>query len=156
MDDETRKIEVRVLALEEVLPLRHALLRAGRPLETARFTGDDAPGTRHLGAYCGGELLAVASLYVAEIPGRPGIAALQIRGVATKPEARGTGLGTALMSAARDYAQNQGAQILWCNARIAAAEFYRKLGYETVGEQFEIPDVGPHYVMMLPLAVQIN
>jgi GNAT superfamily N-acetyltransferase len=148
---ETPKTEVRVLSLEEILPLRHAILRAGRPLETARYANDNDPGVCHLGAFRDGELLAVGSLYIAEMPGRPGIAAVQVRGVATRPEARGTGLGTALMVTARDFAQKQGARILWCNARVSAAEFYRKLGFEIVSGEFEIPNIGPHYLMMVKL-----
>jgi GNAT superfamily N-acetyltransferase len=147
----TPKIEVRVLTLEEILPLRHAVLRAGKPLETARYANDNDPGVCHFGAFRDGELLAVGSLYIVEMPDRPGIAAVQVRGVATRPEARGTGLGTALMEAARDYAQKQGARILWCNARVSAAEFYRKLGFEIVSEEFQIPNIGPHYLMMVNL-----
>jgi len=143
--------EIRILTTAEVLPLRHAVLRSGRPLETARFANDEAPGTRHLGAYRDGKLLAVASLYIEEMPNRPGVSATQIRGVATSPEARGTGLGVALMNVAREYAREKGAQILWCNARGSAAAFYRKLGYSIVGDEFEIPDVGPHFRMMLEL-----
>ncbi len=156
MSDETPKIEVRALPLEEILPLRHAVLRAGRPFETARYANDTDSDACHLGAYRNGELLAVGSLYVAEMPDRPGIAAIQIRGVATSPEARGTGLGSALMAAAKDFARKKGAQILWCNARVSAAEFYRKLGYEIVSDEFEIPHIGPHYLMMLSLAASKN
>jgi ribosomal protein S18 acetylase RimI-like enzyme len=137
-----------MLDLAEILPIRHQVLRAGRPLETARYANDEGAGVVHLGAYRDGELLAVGSLYVVQMPGRPGVAAIQIRGVATLPKARGTGLGTALMAAAREYAREKGARILWCNARVSAAGFYRKLGFEIVSEEFEIPNIGPHYLMV--------
>ena len=143
--------EIRTLTAAEVLPLRHAILRPGRPPETACFANDDAPGTCHLGAYRNGELLAVASLYLEAMPGRAEVSAIQIRGVVTLPQARGTGLGLALMDAAREYAEEAGARILWCNARVSAVGFYRKLGYAMVGDEFEIRDVGPHYRMALEL-----
>ncbi len=60
------------------------------------------------------------------------------------------------MAAAKDFARKKGAQILWCNARVSAAEFYRKLGYEIVSDEFEIPHIGPHYLMMLSLAASKN
>jgi predicted GNAT family N-acyltransferase len=38
--------------------------------------------------------------------------------------------------------------ILWCNARIAAVDFYKKHGFQTFGEKFDILYVGEHYVML--------
>jgi GNAT superfamily N-acetyltransferase len=147
------KVEVRVSTLEEILPVRHAILRPGRPLETARYANDNDSGVRHFGAYRGGKLLSVVSVYPADMPDRPGIAAIQLRGMATRPEARGTGLGSILVAAALDFTREQGARILWCNARSAAVEFYRKLGFEIVSDEFEIPNIGPHFVMKVNLPV---
>ena len=140
---------IRVMTAAETIPLRHSVLRPGRPRETARFPGDDELGTRHFGAYRDGKLLAVASLFSIEMPERPGIAAFQLRGMAAAPEARNTGLGTALVAACVEYAWEKEVPLLWCNARIAASEFYRKLGFGTVGGEFQIADVGPHFRMML-------
>ena len=37
--------------------------------------------------------------------------------------------------------------LLWCNARLIAVEFYKKLGLQTIGKEFDISDIGPHYLM---------
>lgn len=142
-------VEVRQIVAAETIPLRHAVLRPGRPIETARFPGDELASTKHLGAFRNGELLCIASLFEAELPDEPRTAALQLRGMATDAAAQGTGLGRTLVLACADFAQQQGTQLLWCNARVSALGFYRKLGFEIVGEEFHIPDVGPHYRMKL-------
>jgi hypothetical protein len=36
---------------------------------------------------------------------------------------------------------------LWCNARVVAVNFYEKQGLAKMGESFDIPQVGEHYVM---------
>jgi hypothetical protein len=36
---------------------------------------------------------------------------------------------------------------VWCNARTPAVGFYEKLGFSTIGEEFELPPIGPHYLM---------
>jgi hypothetical protein len=36
---------------------------------------------------------------------------------------------------------------LWCNARSPATEFYRKHGWQIIGDEFVIPTAGPHYKM---------
>ncbi len=144
-------IEVRQITAEETIPLRHAVLRPGRPVETARFSGDDLPSTNHFGVFRKGALLCIASLFQAELPDEPGIPAIQLRGMATESAAQGTGLGRALVVACAEFSRVQGAQLLWCNARTYASGFYRKLGFEIVGAEFDIPDVGPHYRMKLRL-----
>jgi len=141
------KIEVRFISSGETLPLRLAVLRHGRPRESAMFAGDDAKETKHFGAFRDGKLLSIASLFAVELPDQPGTAAYQLRGMATTDEAKGQGLGRALVVACLDYARQQRARVLWCNARIVALGFYRKLGFETIGPEFDIPDVGPHFRM---------
>jgi ribosomal protein S18 acetylase RimI-like enzyme len=71
--------------------------------------------------------------------------------MATEPEARGRGAGAALLTALIQYAREQGAIRVWCNARLGALTLYRRAGFEVVSERFEIPEIGPHYRMELPL-----
>jgi len=141
------EIEVRLISAEDTLPLRLAVLRPGRPRNSARFPGDDAPDTRHYGAFRAGRLLSIASLYRAELPEKPGQSAFQLRGMATDETARNQGLGRALVVACVEHARSERVPILWCNARTTAADFYRKLEFETIGPEFVIPDVGPHFRM---------
>ncbi len=144
-------VEVRQVSAAETVPLRHAVLRPGRPVETALFAGDDLPSTKHFGAFRNGQLLCIASLFQAELPEESGVAAIQLRGMATAPEVQRTGLGRALVIGCVAFAREKGVRLLWCNARTYAAGFYTKMGFEIVGKEFDIPDVGPHYRMKLML-----
>ncbi|MSU59151.1 MAG: GNAT family N-acetyltransferase [Pedosphaera sp.] len=147
-------MEIRIINATETLPLRSAVLRPGRPLAAAQFTGDKLPTTKHFGAFRDGQLLGIASIFLAEMPEHTGLAALQLRGMATAPEVRGAGFGRALVVACVAIARENGAEILWCNARIPAVGFYQKLSWEIIGEEFDIPDVGPHFRMWRPLTGQ--
>ena len=135
----------------QTIPLRHSILRPGRPIETAHFPGDDAPTTQHFGAFRDTQLLGIASLYLVQMPEMPNLRAFQLRGMAVAPEARGTGLGRELTRACIAFAKENGTELLWCNARTTASGFYQKLGFEIIGNQFDIPDVGPHFRMFLSL-----
>lgn len=141
------RIEARAITAAETWPLRLAVLRPGRPLPAAQFPGDDLLFTRHFGAFRDGKLVGITSLFRAEMPERPGVSALQLRGMATAPEVRGAGCGRALMAASIAFARESGIKLIWCNARTSAVGFYRKAGWEIVGEEFDIPDVGPHFRM---------
>ena len=37
--------------------------------------------------------------------------------------------------------------LLWCNARLVAVNFYKSLGFKINGELFDIVGIGPHYYM---------
>jgi predicted GNAT family N-acyltransferase len=78
----------------------------------------------------------------------------RLRGMATHPQYRGQGLGAALLRKCIEQARHAGGEVLWCNARTSAIEFYRRAGFEAVGEEFETPDIGPHVRMRLDLSRQ--
>ena len=99
-------------------------------------------GSYAVAAYAGDELISVG---LVGPEGGPG--AWRIRGMATTPEARGRGAGTAVLEALMDHARENGARRVWCNARIGAQSLYERAGLRIVSEEFEIPEIGPHYVM---------
>ena len=146
------QIEVRPITAEETVPLRHAILRAGLARETAIFPGDEAPTSRHFGAFAEGRLVGVATIHFVPLLDRPGLPpAYQVRGMATAEGARGQGIGRALLAACVAEATRSGGQFLWCNARTPAAGFYSRHGFETTGGIFDIPTAGPHYRMIRSL-----
>src|SRR5262245_38457725 len=139
--------DVRRITPAKTLPLRQSVLRPGQPVEQARFPSDDDSATAHFGAFRDGELLCIASIFPADFADPPSTPAYQLRGMATAPDARGSGLGTAIVQACIKFALENGAELLWCNARTGAVTFYEKAGFEIVGQEFHIPDVGPHFRM---------
>jgi ribosomal protein S18 acetylase RimI-like enzyme len=99
-------------------------------------------GSHAVGAYDREELVSVG---LVGPEGGPG--AWRIRGMATAPAARGRGAGTAVLDALLAHARANGATRVWCNARIGARTLYERAGLGVVSEEFEIPEIGPHYVM---------
>jgi GNAT superfamily N-acetyltransferase len=124
------------------------VLRAGLPREASIFPGDDSPETCHLGAFVQEHLAGVVTIYPAPFPARPEeTGTWQLRGMGVLPAWQGHGLGRALVAACFEQIRARAGRLVWCNARRVALEFYRHEGFETVGEEFEIPTAGPHYRM---------
>ena len=146
-------IEIRELSAAQTRPVRQRVLRPHQRPEELVYTGDDDADTFHLGAMsAAGDVLAILSMYRHAQPptdpdGEP--RAWRIRGMASIPEARGTGLGRVLVEHARDRVWAIHHDPIWCNARENAFGFYQKLGFEIVGGIFEIEGIGPHAVMVL-------
>ena len=67
--------------------------------------------------------------------------------MATLPNFRNQYAGTSLIRKAEQVLQEREANILWCNARITVADYYKRLGFHEHGEIFEIDPIGLHKVM---------
>jgi GNAT superfamily N-acetyltransferase len=139
------------VAVKKILPLRHRILRAGLPSETANFDGDNAVSTLHVAALAGDVLGAspvVAGCLSFMLNTYNGEPAWQLRGMAVDEPHQGRGLGRKLLTWGEAAVAAEGKAIwFWCNARTPAAAFYQKQGWKVVSEVFEIPTAGPHVKM---------
>lgn len=125
------------------------MLRPGLPIGS-ELPGEDRPGVVHLGAFDGQALLSACLIFPESCPWLPGEPAWRLRSMATDPQHRGTGAGTALLDEARRIATADRASVLWCQAREPAIGFYQRHGWTPVGELF-VNDLGPHRRMQLRL-----
>ena len=133
-------IVAREVRIAETRPLRKAILRPNDSDE--ELASHESPAAFAVGAFDETELVGVG--FVAP-EGGPG--AWRIRGMATKPEVRGRGAGRAVLDALTEHAIRHGATRIWCNARTPAVHFYEQGGFTIASDEFEPPEIGPHYVM---------
>ena len=131
--------------VHEILPLRHKVLRPNRDFDTCHFPHDNDADTIHFAIYDAAQVVGIATLLNAPFRGQT--PARQVRGMAVEPAYRRKAVGLALLDACIAEAETAGVDILWCNARLIAVPFYRRRLFDTVGEQFIIEGIGPHYLM---------
>lgn len=132
--------------LKQIFNLRHAVLREGKPLESAHFPADDIPETRHFAVISQTDnVVGCITAVQSEWNQSP---AWQLRGMATHPEYRNKGIGRKLMRfVEQELAKDSYSDVLWCNARESAFEFYIKNGWRFESQIFEVPGIGPHKKM---------
>ena len=129
---------------ERTWQVRHRNLRQGQPFETVDYGAvDRLPTTQHLLLTVHGEEAGCATVMAEE---RAGGLGLRIRGMAVDEAFRGHGLGRLLMEGTQWIARQSNTG-LWCNARVIAIPMYLACGFRQVGEEFDIPDIGPHFVL---------
>jgi predicted GNAT family N-acyltransferase len=137
--------EIRRCSVGEIIYLRHQVLRAGRPIESANLTDDDADGTIHYALFEDAKVVSCLSLMRSELDSE---SAWQLRGMAVDVDLQGMGLGGRLLNYAMDDARSVGySMVMWCNARITAVGFYEKYGWKVCSDVFDVPLVGPHFKM---------
>jgi ribosomal protein S18 acetylase RimI-like enzyme len=67
--------------------------------------------------------------------------------MATDSNFQRKGYATDLMIESFKELKNRDCDMVWCNARLGAVDFYKSSGFKITGELFDIEGIGPHYYM---------
>lgn len=127
---------VRIIDEQKSRELRRSILRPELP-PGAALPGDDLRGGVHIGAVDrDGTVACTCFVYADPCPWLPQRRSWHLRQMATLAHRRGEGLGRAVVAAAVQHVTDQGADILWCNARETAVRFYTGAGFVSHGAVF--------------------
>lgn len=142
-------LRVAATAVDDIVPLRQAVLRPGLPVEASRYPEDD--DAVHIAGWDGDVVVGCATVFPQPWPGLPNAAdPWRLRGMAVAPQQQGTGVGAQVLAAAVAAAQARGADAMWANARSAALGFYLRHGWSVAGDEFVTTDTGlPHHPIVL-------
>ncbi len=140
-------IEIKKITSTQTIIVRHPVLRYGKPIESCHFEGDDLPTTSHFGLYFEKQLVAIISSFKVQNKLFSEENQYQIRGMAVLDEFQKKGFGEALLNYCENEIKLKKGNLIWFNARKTAVGFYKKSDYKILGDRFEIPDVGPHYIL---------
>ena len=145
-------VSVTGLALRPVDALATAALRLAvlRPGQSLPLPGDDEPAF-HVGAFDGGILVGSGNVRRSPPPWALDDPAWRLRGMATAPDRRDLGVGSAVLATLMAHCRANGAGIFWCNARTPAQRFYERAGLTVIGEPWDDPEIGPHVRMWTQL-----
>jgi len=141
-------MEIKAIAFDETVSLRHEILRPDLSLSMCCYPGDKDSSTFHFGGFLDDSLVGIVSVYRRSLASIPTGQGYQVRAMAVVEASRGTGLGSQLLKAAENVSFDAGAEYVWANARVSAREFYEKSNYKVVGDPFNIEDVGKHVLIV--------
>ncbi|WP_420345910.1 GNAT family N-acetyltransferase [Pelagibius sp.] len=161
---------IELVPLDALFDLRKTVLRPWLTPDGAKAAYADGAERFHVGARPGrapDEGVVSTASFKIEHPHGPGSDALlahagaegywaegywRLLSMATYPELQGSGLGGAVLgfgvaALARRLAERGAASaVVWCQGRSGARRFYERHGFAAVGEEFENPGTGPHFV----------
>ena len=138
---------IKKIEATETYSVRLPVLRKGKTIESCHFEGDDLETTQHFGLYLNQELVGIISLFNKSNRIFSEKNQCQIRGMAVLENHQKKDFGKALIVHCEEECKNQGVDLIWFNARMVAAGFYEKMGYQRKGFPFEIPDIGEYIIM---------
>lgn len=139
---------IKSISANDTFTVRQPVLRPDRPIEDCCFELDNHASSLHLGMEFNGEIIAVLSALPIKSENFPNLTSMRLRGIATLHAFQKKGLGSQLMiEVEKRLLKLKKIKLLWLNARISAKPFYQNLGYESMGETFNIQGVGDHQFM---------
>lgn len=146
-------LQIKYIGLKETYAVRHPVLREGKPISSCAFKGDDLDTTIHIGGFHHNNLIAVATFMKNGHHIHLFKNAYQLRGMAVIQNHQGKRVGKILLNFGETSLVKKQISILWMNAREKAVPFYKKLGFKVIGNVFDIPEIGNHYVMFKKLKI---
>jgi GNAT superfamily N-acetyltransferase len=142
-----KDITIQPIKGSDTIPVRHAVLRQGKPIEACYIPQDDLSNTYHFGLFYKNQLAGVCTFVADQSPLFKDSNQYRLRAMGVLEEFQGLQFGKLLLTHGVNFLKSKNINKLWFNARIVALNFYKKNGFETIGAQFNIPEVGPHYTM---------
>lgn len=150
------EVVVEQARLEEVIDIRHVVLRKNQPRSSCYYAEDSYKYTIHYVAKEKDKIVGCASVYKEKHPDFSLKESWRIRGMAVLELFQGQAVGTHLLETCINHAIKMKGDVIWCNARIDAVNFYKQSGFKMIGDEFEIPDIGPHFLLAKNLGIHIG
>lgn len=144
-------ITVKKISVEELLPIRHQILKPHLKFSECLLPEDHLPTTFHLGIFYFEKLVSVATFMMQSHPNFSAGSPYRLRSMATDDKYRGQGFGRLALQSGVVLLKQMHCDFLWFNARLNAFGFYEKLGFQYSGPVFDIAGIGPHKIMYKPL-----
>jgi len=139
-------IKIKEITAKQTFALRIEILRDGIATNY-RFDADDTASSFHLGAFDGTTCVGIVTFIKQSKLVLKAEKSYQLRGMAVAVSHQKKGIGAKLIERSYPMLKERNADLLWCNARELAVEFYKKNGFKIYGDSFEIPHIGKHYIM---------
>jgi predicted GNAT family N-acyltransferase len=146
-------IEVRMITALECYPIRQKVLWQHKNIADCSIEIDNQNGAFHLGVFENNELLCIGSFFKQNKAQFSETNQYRLRAMATLASAQKKGLAKKLLAHAFEELKARKQELLWCDARIIATEFYTKMGFNKLGNSYEIPIIGTHYLMYKNIAI---
>ena len=141
------KVSISKVDADKVRPLRHSELRKGQDFSTTSYLKDYEINTFHMACIVDDITVSCATFYPEKSTKIKSDNAYRLRGMATDSNFQRKGYASDLMNESFKELKKRDCDMVWCNARLVAVDFYKSVGFKITGDLFDIEGIGPHYYM---------
>ena len=139
----SKETKFRQISGKKIRNFRKKNLYIGLPTKLSHYKGDFLASTKHFCLFEKNQIISCLTIIDSDFFGSK--KCIQIRGMFTKREFLRQGYGKILMRSLLKYLKNKKKyEIVWCNSRKSAIDFYTRLGFKEKGKFFIIKHIGLH------------
>ncbi|OLS24938.1 MAG: hypothetical protein HeimC3_18140 [Candidatus Heimdallarchaeota archaeon LC_3] len=134
------------ISFEQTYDLRHRIMNPEKSINQIKRQDDEK--ALYLGAirFKTKHIIGIASFFNEKLPNQSeDQRTYRIRGMAVEEKYQKNGIGKALVLHAMNHLQ---ANVYWCNSRINAVYFYKRLGFKKISNKINIIGFGERYLMV--------
>lgn len=142
---------VEIVPVEEIKTLRQLVLWPHLTIEGCEIDPDRLEDTYHVVVKDNDTIVCCGTFLVEAKDHFSASKQYRLRAMGTHPHYRKNGLGKMLIEFTIEHLKALNVDLIWCDARIVATGFYEKMGFSISGEQYEVPIIGPHYLMYIEI-----
>ena len=147
--------QAQILQPEEIQQLRNEVLWPHKTFENCILETDRLSTTFHFGIQEDGLTVATVTLQQEKTDKLQQEKQYRLRAMAVREGYRGQGFGEAIVESGLSHLRELGVEVVWCDARVAALNFYRRLQFEELEEEYDIPIIGLHRFMWKVISSQL-
>jgi len=141
------QLEINKVDAEKIRYLRHSELRKGQDFSTTSYLNDYEIDTFHMACIVDDKIVTCATFYPEKSIKIKSKNAYRLRGMATDSRFTRKGYASNLIAESFKELKKRDCDMVWCNARLVAVDFYKSVGFKIIGDLFDIEGIGPHYYM---------
>ena len=141
---------IKELDIKDIKQLRHETLWQHKSSsDECVIEADELETTFHIGAVKNGTVVGTSTFIIDLNTKIETKNQYRLRAMATSELVRGEGIGKQIIEFAVKKLKQMNVEILWCDARLKATGFYDKKGFKTLGDVYNVPEIGLHKLMVL-------
>jgi predicted GNAT family N-acyltransferase len=146
---DTTPLKIESCQPSDLYKLRWSVLRPNEPTDkNVHYNGDYNPESLHLKATFKGQIIGCVSIFPDSTDHLDeNETQYRIRALAVTQKFQHNGVGRKLMEKA-SIECNQRSSLFWLSGRSHHLNFYKSLGFQPIGTEFEIKGTGPHYIFV--------
>ena len=144
-------MKTQLITVDKIRKLRNIILRPGFPIKSVFYNCDEDLTCFHIGVKKSNKLIGCATFYKTPHSSCDGRNVYRLRGMAVDNKYQKQGVGKEILNFAFNELKKRNVDFLWCNSRIVALDFYKKLNFKIYGDSFNIKYIGLHYVMYIKI-----
>ena len=141
------QVEIKKIDAEKIRSLRHSELRKDQDFSTTSYLKDNDESTFHMACIVDEKIVTCATFYPEKFPKLNAVNAYRLRGMATEFSFQRKGYASDLMEESFKELTKRDCDMIWCNARLGAVDFYKSVGFKLTVDLVDIVEIGPQYYM---------